>query len=205
MAGGIEGFRPLANTWRWNLFDAIALEWPRMRAEDDARSRRLMEWVSREAEEAVRAEPGEWRIIRSLARMYDAAARTDPEFAPAARRFLLRSRELAPGRAVFPPPLRPPHSLTGRRLDDGRYELGWRWPAGAGYVTVTESRGPRHNRRVFHAYDPARTSWALPEGRVPGPWLYRIKACRYPGECSASAEWPAAAPPDREPAPETTR
>ena len=102
LAGGIDGFRPLANTWRWRLFDEVAQNWPRLRTEDGARARGLLEWAGREAGEAVRAEPGHWRIAHSLARMYGAAAKTDPEFGAEARHHMERARGLAPNRAVFP-------------------------------------------------------------------------------------------------------
>ena len=194
MAGGIEGFRPLANTWRWLLFNGLAHHWPRLRAENGPGARDLLEWASREAAEVVRTEPRSWRIQQSLARMYRAAAATDPQYAAPARRYLERARALAPNRAVFPVALRPPDGLASRRLDDGRHELRWRWPEGVGYLAVGESRGDGSWRFVLHVYDPARTSFVLPEGRAPGEWSYRIKACRFPGQCSASVEWPAPAP-----------
>ena len=195
IAGGIEGFRPLANTWRWVLFDALGQNWPRLRAEDGPGARELLEWASREAAEAVRTEPGSWRIQQSAARMYSAAAATDPEYAAPARRYLERARALAPNRAVFPGALRPPDGLASGRLADGRRELRWRWPEGAGYLAVGESRGDGAWRFILHVYDPARTSLALPAGRAPGAWRYRVKACRFPGQCSASVEWPGPAPP----------
>ena len=195
MAGGIEGFRPLANTWRWLLFNGLGRNWPGLRAENGPGARDLLDWASREAAEVVRTEPRSWRIQQSLAQMYHAAAATDPEFAAPARRYLERARALAPNRAVFPVALRPPDGLASRRRGDGRHELRWRWPAGAGYVAVAESRGDVSWRFVLHAYDPARTAFVLPGGRAPGEWRYRIKACRFPGQCSASVEWPAPAPP----------
>ena len=189
IADGIKGFRPLANTYRWRLFNELGHHWPRIRAEDGPRALRLLEWASREAEEVVRTEPGNWRISQSLARLFRAAAVTDPQYEDAARRYLDLARALAPNRAVFPVALRPPDSLAARRLDDGRYELHWRWPDGVGYVAVKEARGPGPRRRVLHVYDPGRTSFVLPEGRTPGVRRYRIKACRFPGECSAWVEW----------------
>ena len=194
MAGGIEGFRPLANTWRWVLFNALGQNWPRLRAENGPGARDLLDWASREAAEVVRTEPRSWRIQQSLARMYHAAAATDPQYAAPARRYLERARALAPNRAVFPVALRPPDGLASRRLDGGRHELRWRWPEGVGYLAVGESRGDGPWRFVLHAYDPARTLFVLPAGRAPGEWRYRVKACRYPGQCSASVEWPAPAP-----------
>ena len=195
LAGGIEGFRPLANTWRWVLFDALGQNWPRLRAENGPGARDLLEWASREAAEVVRTEPRSWRIQQSLARMYRAAAATDPQYAAPARHYLERARALAPNRAVFPVALAPPAGLASRRLDDGRHELRWGWPEGAGYLAVEESRGDGSWRFVLHVYDPARTSFVRPEGRAPGKWRYRVKACRYPGRCSALVEWPAPGPP----------
>ena len=168
MAGGIEGFRPLANTWRWLLIGALGRHWPRLRGENGAGARDLLEWASREAAEVMRTEPRSWRIQQSLARLYRAAAATDPQYAASARRHLERARALAPNRAVFPVELRPPDGLASIRRDDGRHVLRWRWPEGVGYLAVAESRGDGSWRFVLHVYDPARTSFVLPEGRAPG-------------------------------------
>ena len=199
MADGIEGFRPLANTYRWWMFNMVGHQWAKIRAEDRHRSLDLIEWASREAKEVVRTEPEAWRIQQSLARMFHAAAATDPAYDKLARHYRARAQELAPNRAVFPAELRPPDSLTVRRLGDGRHELRWRWPEGAGYVAVKESTGHGPWRFILHVYDPARTSFVLPEGRAPGIGRYRIKACRYSKECSANAEWPAALEPAGKP------
>ena len=190
MAGGIDGFPPLANTWRWWMFNQIGHRWPEIRAADGARARDLLEWAGREAAEAVRTEPGEWRIQGSLARMYRSAAATDPEYGAQAERHLARARALAPARAVFPEPLAAPAGLAMRRLDDGRLELSWQWSEGAGYNAVAVSRDGGRRRHILHAYDPARASLVVPAPERPGTWRYRIKACRYPGACSAPAEWP---------------
>ena len=195
MAGGIEGFPPLANTWRWLLFNVLGENWPRLRAEDATGARDLLDWVSREATEVVRTEPRSWRIQQSLARLYRAAAATDAAYAATARHYVERARSLAPNRAAFPVALRPPDGLASSRRDDGRHELRWRWPAGAGYLAVGASRGDGSWRFVLHVYDPARTAFVLPAGRAPGEWRYRVKACRFPGQCSASVEWPAPAQP----------
>ena len=195
VAGGIEGFPPLANTWRWLLFNLLGENWPRLRAEDAAGARDLLDWVSREAAEVVRTEPRSWRIQQSLARLYHAAAATDPEYAAPARRYRERARALAPNRAVFPVELRPPDGLALSRREDGRHELRWRWPEGAGYVTVREPRGDGSWRLIIEIYDPAQTSLVLPEDRAPGERRFRMRACRIPGQCSALVEWPAPAPP----------
>ena len=194
MGDGIERFRPLANTWRWVLFNALGNNWPQFRAENGPGARGLLDWASREAAEVLRTEPWSWRIQQSLARMYRAAAATDPQYAAAARRHLERARALAPNRAVFPVALTPPDGLASTRLDDGRHELRWRWPEGVGYVAVASRSGRFWGRFEHHLYDPAQTSLVLAEGRALGEWRYRIRACRYPKRCSAWVEWPTPAP-----------
>ena len=190
MAGGIDGFRPLANTWRWWLFNELGLHGPRILAEDGARARGLLEWAGREAEEAVRTEPGDWRIAHSLARMYRAAAESHSEYGAQARHYIERGRDLAPNRTVFPSALEPPQGLEVRELNDGGHELRWRWSEGAGHIVVSASRDGEPWRHILHAYDPTRTSFVLPGPKSPGNWYYRIKACRYPGACSTAAAWP---------------
>ncbi|MYI33047.1 MAG: O-antigen ligase family protein [Holophagales bacterium] len=192
LAGGIGGFPPLGDVHRRLLFDGIGREWAEIRAADGGRARRLLELAAREAAEAERTRTAEWRLHLGAARLFAVAATTDPAYEGEAERFLASSRALAPDRAVFLPPLRPPESLSGARRADGRYELRWRWPESAGYVAIEESGDGVPRRFVLHAYDPAQTSFVLPEGREPGVLRYRIKACRYPGRCSANVEWPAA-------------
>ena len=190
LAGGIDGFAPLANAWRWRMFDELALHWPRIRAADGARARRLLDWAGSEAEAVLRTEPESWRIQQSLARLYRAAAVTDPGYGGLARRHLERVVELAPNRPVFAATLEPPGTPSVRRLEDGRHELRWRPSPGAGYhvVSVSRNRGPWQN--ILHAYDAARTSFVPPAQESPGIYRYRIRACRNPGDCGALAAWP---------------
>ena len=190
MGEGIDGFGPLANTWRWWLFNELVLHWPRIRAEDGPRALALLDWAEGHAQQAVRTEPREWRIRQSLARLYRAAAATDPEYESRARAYRASARELAPNRAVFPGALEPPHGLEVLERRDGAHELRWRPAEGAGYVVVSASREGGPWRHILHAYDPARTSFVPPEPRRPGTWHYRIKACRYPRACSTSVMWP---------------
>ena len=191
MAGGIDGFRPLANTWRWWLFNELALHGPRILAEDGARARGLLAWAGREGGEAAHMEPTNWQIVHGLARMYRAVAETGPEYGAKARHHAERGRALAPNRAVFPSVLEPPDGLGVRELQDGRHELRWRWSEGTGYIVVSQARDGGPWRHILHAYDPARTSFVPPGPKSPGVWRYRIKACRYPGACSTAALWPA--------------
>ena len=195
MKGGIDGFGPLANTWRWWLFNEVRQHWPRIRAEDGTRSRQLLEWVEREADDARRAEPANWQIHHSLARMYGAAAKTDTRYTAKARSYLESGRALAPNRSVYPPVLQPPSGLTMRRLEDGRQELRWRWPEGAGYVTVSGSQNQGPWRHILHVYDPARTSFISTGSENHDIWRYRVKACLYPGACSDTVLWPTTAVP----------
>ena len=187
---GIDAFEPLANTHRWILFDRLALNWPQMRAEDGAEALRILEWAGQQAERALGTEPGEWRIQHSLARMYRAAVATDPAYADAAQHFLARAQALAPNRPVFPEPLNAPQGLRVRRIVDGGVELSWVASKGAGYHAVAQSidGGPWH--QILHVYDRGRTSHVLPAAGPPADRRYRIKACRYPGDCSALVEFP---------------
>lgn len=191
-AQGIDGFPALGDVYRRLLLEGIAKNWTSIRAEDAARARRLLDLGSRQVAEAERTRTAEWRIHYGAAWAFRAAAATDPEHAGAAERFAASTRALAPNRELFTRPLRPPDSLAGGRRADGRYELRWRWPESAGYVAIQESGGGVPRRFVLHAYDRARTSYVLPEGREPGVRRYSIKACWFPGQCSAEAEWPAA-------------
>ena len=186
MAAGIEAFPPLANTYRRYLVAELAALWPELRARDPAQAAALLAWAGREGEAAVRAEPANWRIERDLARLYAAASATDPDLEPRARRHLARSRALAPGRPVFTPALAPPGALSAHPLADGRVELRWRPSPGAGYHQIARSAAPGAWRAIRYAYDPATDTLIAPAG----PYRYRIKACRYPGDCSAWEEWP---------------
>ena len=120
----------------------------------------------------LRTEPESWRIHHSVTRMYHAVAATDPAYGDQARRFLQRSRELAPNRALFPRLLEPPDSLALRQLEDGRHVLHWRWSQGAGYHAIAESHDGGAWWHVLHAYDRAVTSFVVPETRLPGTWRY---------------------------------
>ncbi len=189
---GIDLFPPLANIYRRTLLTQMTTNWTNFLGQDEAAAHLYMDWAAGEAAEAVRSDPAEWRAHFGAAQMFAEAARTHPRYADQAERYLAMARELAPHREVFPRPLEPPHSLDGERREDGRYVLRWQWPEGAGYIALAESGGGTPRRHILHAYDPARTSFVLPPGREPGERVYRIKACWYPGQCSAEVAWPAA-------------
>lgn len=200
VTGGIDGFRPLANTYRWWLFDAVTRNWRKSRAADEAGSRRLLRWVEREAAEVRRLEPERWRYYHSLARMYAVVASTEPDYREKARRAFERARSLAPNRAVFHRPLTAPKAVEARRREDGRHELRWQGSAGAGYHVVAQTRADGGWLPLLHSYDPARTSFVRPRRVPPGTYRYRIKACRSPGNCTAWTPWPAVEEPPPGPA-----
>ena len=98
----IAHFEPLAALPRLVLFENLASHWMALRATRGAEAMRLLAWADAQAAAALAAElaaePESWILHHALARMYAAAARTEPGLAGAARRHLERSRALAPGR-----------------------------------------------------------------------------------------------------------
>ncbi len=191
LAEGIDAFPPLANTYRKYLFERLAHEWPWLRARDAAAAAKLLRWADGEAREAVRFEPEDWRIAGALARLYRAAAATEPGYRLRAREHLARARALAPNRAVFRRPLAPPGELAAKRVAGGGLELAWRKSPGAGYHQLSRAARPGVWRSVLYAYGDAPGAYVA--GPCPG-CRYRVKACRYPRDCSAWAAWPAADP-----------
>lgn len=192
---GIEGFEPLANTYRAYLFQELSHRWRDLRDTDPAWARYLLQWAEREAEAFARTEPRNWRIQQNLARLYQAVAETDPEYEATARRNLERALALAPNRAVFPEALLAPDSLEVRPLADGRHELRWHSPRRAAYHALLKPGSDGRWRVLQYVYDPARSSFVPPATGDPGTYRFAIRACRYllntqTVGCSARAEWP---------------
>lgn len=185
-AEGIEAFPPLAGFYRRIWFSRLTRAWPRLRSQDPARAAALLDWADREAVEAVRSEPWNWRIEHRLARLYRVVADTDPGYEATAQRHLSRARELAPARAVFPTPLKPPAELAARPLPGEGLELQWSPSPGAGYHQIAQSAAPHVWPTILYSYDPTRSTFVAPTG----PFRYRVRACRHPGSCSAWKEWP---------------
>ena len=183
---GVRTFPPLANYYRHFLLAEAVHEWPRLHALDPDRAAALLQWIDAEAQEALRAEPSNWRIQRALARLYHAAATTDPGHEAAARRHLVRARALAPNRELFPAPLPPPEPLGAQRLADGRIELRIRPSPGAGYHQIARSSRPGAWRTFRFAYGAGRSAFIVPAG----DFRYRIRACRRPEDCTDWEEWP---------------
>ena len=103
----VDAFGPLANAPRRILFENLAPNWRVLRASLTAEAARLLAWADREAAAALEAEPVNWEIHQSLARLYRAVAETDPDYAGRAEHHRRRALELAPGRDPLAPPPRP--------------------------------------------------------------------------------------------------
>ena len=184
----IEQFPALANSWRYRYFQELERNWERIRAEDPASAASLLLRADRQADAALRSEPGNWRMTASLARLYKAIAETDPGYAPAARAYLARTRKLAPNRDVFPVWLIPPNELALEPLPGGRVALRWQQGSGAGYHALSRMRdsGPWEFIHFSYATGPGEFIAAPCAG-----CRYRIKACRYQRVCTEPVEWPA--------------
>ena len=184
----IDRFPPLANTWRYRYFQELERNWERIRRADPADAAALRVRADRDADAAVRAEPGNWRIAASLARLYRALAETDPGYEPAARAHLERARRLAPNRDIFPVWLRAPTDLVAAPRADGRLALRWQSGSGAGYYALSRAAKPGVWEFIYFSYDTSHNAF------IAAPCAgcrYRIKACRYQGVCTEPVEWPA--------------
>ena len=186
----VDGFEPLAGEPRRLLFANAAPYWETLHRTRPGEAARLAGLVAREAAAAIEAEPLNWRMHRQLARLYDRVAGFDPAFAEAARDAFARAKALAPNRAILEIRLEPPSALEVGRLADGRAELRWQGARGAGYHLVRETNADGGWRALLYSYDASRTAFVPPPSAGPGPRRFAVKACEYPGRCSAWAEWP---------------
>ena len=187
----VARFEPLASEPRKLLFNNVAPHWKTLHATRPEQAKQLLALMDAEAEAAIAAQPLNWRLHHALARMYHAVAAEAPVHAERARAQLARARELAPNRRVFRRAVAPPQALESSELAGGRHELRWRGSDGAGYHEVRETRAGGSWRTHLYTYDPALTSFVPPAaGDAPGPRHFLIRACDYPGRCSAWAEWP---------------
>ena len=186
----VDGFEPLAGEPRRLLFLNAAPHWEQLHRTRSGAAAGFADLVAREAAAAVAAEPLNWRVHRELARLYDRVAAFDPAFAQTARDHLARAKALAPNRAILERSLVPPSALEVRKLADGRRELRWQGVEGASYHLVREDIADGAWRALLYSYDAARTAFVPPPSGGPGPRRFAVKACVYPGRCSAWAEWP---------------
>ena len=99
----ISAFPPMANYGRRLFFDDLANNWRRLRMQRGAEAARLLARADIEAEAAELAEPNNWIVLQSLARLYGVVALTNPEYKMTADRYLHRSLALAPTIELRPP------------------------------------------------------------------------------------------------------
>ena len=185
VAEGIEAFPPAAAVYRKYLFEVFARSWQPLYEQDPEAAGELLRWVDREAAAAVQREPWNWRMEHLLARLYRVVAAARPDYEARAESHLARARSLAPVREVFPAPLVPPGDLATSPLPDGRLELRWLPPPGAGYHQIAEAAEPGVWRTIRYAYGAAPGTLAVPGGAL----RYRIRACRFPQDCGPWEEW----------------
>ena len=99
----ISAFPPLANSARRLFLDDLANNWTRLRLHRSAEAARLLARADVEAAAAEKAEPDNWLVIHSIARLYRAVAATDPEYHDKAERYENRALALAPNMPIAPP------------------------------------------------------------------------------------------------------
>lgn len=99
VAEAVETFPPLANTPRVILLLALADNWEALRVNNPAGAAGMLAYADSQAAMAVGTEPENWQIHVAAARLYNAAAATEPDIRAAAEHFTARSLELAPERA----------------------------------------------------------------------------------------------------------
>lgn len=201
MARAIDGFPPLASTWRLWLFNALTRHWHELREQDQALAHRVLVWAEQEAAAIRRHEPQNWRSHHGIARMVQVAAATEPRLAPQAMAAQERARALAPNRALWPRTPAPPVVVEAVRHKDGRHGLRWEPSPGAGYHVVAEDQEDGRSRALLHVYDSGQTTWIRPQRLPAGSYRYRIKACNHPQACSPSVYWLPISEPPVEPGP----
>ena len=98
----IGAFPPIANYVRRLFLDDLANNWRHLRIQQRAEAARVLARADVEAAAAERAEPRNWVVIHSIARLYRVVASTDPEYRDKAEHYLQRARDLAPNMVVAP-------------------------------------------------------------------------------------------------------
>ena len=99
----ISAFPPIANYARRLFIDDLANNWRRLRTQQSREAARQLARADIEAAAAEKAEPHNWVMIHSIARLYRAVAATNPEYSDKAAMYMERALELAPYMAVAPP------------------------------------------------------------------------------------------------------
>ena len=96
----------LANRPRRFMFDDLEVNWLTLRVRHSAEAKRWLEYADAQAVKALAAEPQNWLVHQSLARLYLRVATTDPEYQALATQYVQSSAELAPNMAVYSAPLK---------------------------------------------------------------------------------------------------
>ena len=185
----VDAFEPLAGEPRRFLFVHVTQYWETLRQAAPDRASALLAVLDREARAAVAADPLDWRIQHSLARMYAAVAWTEPAYAERAAAELARARVMAPNRRVFGGRPTVPTSLEAHPRPGGGHELRWQGTRGVGYHQLRELKADGRAPTLLYTYDPARTSFVAAAEATATPRRFVIRACMYPGHCSDWAQW----------------
>ena len=101
----IETFPPLANRPRRYLFDDLDVNWQALRVQRSAEAKRWLAYAEAQGAIALAAEPENWLLHHSLARLFLRAATTDPSYQALAEQYLKSSAKVAPNLAIYRPPL----------------------------------------------------------------------------------------------------
>ena len=102
----IDVFPPLANRPRRYLFDDLEVNWGALRVRRSTEAKRWLAYAAAQSAEALAAEPHNWLLHQSLARLFRRAATTDPSYQALADQYLESSAEAAPNLAIYAPPLK---------------------------------------------------------------------------------------------------
>lgn len=95
-----------ANRPRRFMFDDLEVNWLTLRVRHNAEAKRWLEYADVQAVKGLAAEPANWLIHQSLARLYLRVATTDPEYQALAKRYVQSSTDLAPNMAIYGAPLK---------------------------------------------------------------------------------------------------
>lgn len=96
----------LAGLPRRFMFDDLEVNWHILRVRHSAEAKRWLEYANVQAVEGLAAEPENWLMHHSLARLYLRVATTDPEYQALATQYVQSSAELAPTMPIYGAPPR---------------------------------------------------------------------------------------------------
>lgn len=195
----VSAFEPLASQVRLELLNTFMRRLHGAPALLEA----TLPWLEEQAAAALAAEPHNWRLRLTVARLYSVVAETDPDYLPQAQAQADRLLELVPEKkgvlAVYGRPKRA-GPLTVSAASDG---LRFDWPKRMDALTYRLAHRPAGGR-WRPAYEGAASEVVLvpqAEGQV----SYRVRGCFGHGNCGAWSNLvviePAAPPPPGDAAP----